>query len=60
MGKVYACLRRRPLCVFAQDAKNFALDADVRSGGVDGGHFGVGGLQADHAAFAVETFEGGV
>ena len=60
MGKVYACLRRRPLCVFAQDAQNFALDADVGSGGVDGGHFGVGGLQADHAAFAVETFEGGV
>src|SRR3981189_3273894 len=48
------------LCVFAQDAENFALDADVGGGGVDGGHFGVGRLQADHAAFAIEALEGGV
>src|SRR3982074_1213011 len=48
------------LCVFAQDAENFALDADVGGGGVDGGHLGVGGLQADHAAFAIEALEGGV
>src|SRR5258705_27260 len=46
--------------VFAEDAENFALDADVCGGGVDWGHFGVGGLQADHAAFAVEAFEGGI
>jgi hypothetical protein len=32
------------LCVFAEDAENFALDADVSGGGVDGGHFRVGGL----------------
>jgi hypothetical protein len=48
------------LCVFAEDAENLALDADVGGGGVDGRHFGVGGLQADHAAFAVEALEGGV
>src|SRR5882757_861527 len=48
------------LCVFAQDAENFALDADVGGGGVDGGHFGVGGLETDHAALAVEALEGGV
>ena len=40
--------------------KNFALDADIGGGGVDGGHLGIGGLEADHAAFAVETLEGGV
>ena len=48
------------LCVFTEDAENFALDADVGGGGIDGGHLGVGGLQADHAAFAVEALEGGV
>ena len=48
------------LCVFAEDAEDFALDADVGGGGVDGGHLGVGGLEADHAAFAVEALEGGV
>jgi len=48
------------LCVFAEDAENFALDADVGGRGVDGGHLGVGGLQADHAAFAVKALEGGV
>jgi len=50
----------RLLGVFAQDAEDFALDADAGGGGVDWGHFGVGGLQTDHAAFAVETLEGGV
>jgi hypothetical protein len=49
-----------PLCVFAQDAENFALDTDIGGRGVDGGHFGIRGLEADHAAFAVEAFEGGV
>jgi len=28
--------------------------------GVDGGHLGVRGLEADHAAFTVEALEGGV
>jgi hypothetical protein len=48
------------LCVFAKDAEDFALDADVGGRGIDGGHFGIGGLQADHAALAVEALEGGV
>ena len=46
--------------VFAEDAEDFALNADVGGGGVDGSHFGVGGLQADHAALAIEALEGGV
>jgi len=46
--------------VLAEDAENLALDADVGSRGVDGSHFCVGGLQADHAAFAVEAFESSV
>jgi hypothetical protein len=48
------------LCVFTEDAENLALDADVGGGGVDGRHLGVRGLQANHAAFAVEAFEGSV
>ena len=48
------------LCVFAEDAENLTLNADVGGRGVDGGHLGVGRLQADHAAFAVEALEGGV
>ncbi len=48
----YAYLRRTP--------RTFALDADAGGRGVDGGHFGVGGLKADHAAFAVKALEGGV
>ncbi len=48
------------LCVFAEDAEDFALDADVGSRSVDGGHFSIGGLQADHAAFAIEALECGV
>ncbi|MCU1250910.1 MAG: hypothetical protein JWQ49_3939 [Edaphobacter sp.] len=46
--------------VFAEDAENLALDADVGGRGVDGGHFGVGWLQSDHAAFAIEALERGV
>jgi len=48
------------LSVFAEHAEDFALDADAGGGGVDGGHFGVGGLEADEVAFAVEALEGGV
>ena len=48
------------LSVFPQDAENFALDADVGSRRVDRRHFGVGGLEADHAAFAIETLKGGI
>ena len=48
------------LGVFAEDAEDFALDADVGGGGVDGGHLAVGGLEADHGALAVEALEGGV
>ena len=48
------------LCVFAEDAEDLALNADVGGGGVDGGHLRVGGLQADHAAFAVKALEGGI
>ena len=50
----------RELGVFAEDSEDFALDADVCCWGVDGGHFGVGGLQSDHGAFAIEALEGGV
>ncbi len=46
--------------VFAEDTKDFALDTDVGGRSVDRGHFGVGGLETDHAAFAVEALEGGV
>lgn len=46
--------------VFAEDAEDFALNADVGGGGVDRSHFVVGGLQADHAALAIEALEGGV
>ncbi len=46
--------------VFAEDSEDLALDADVGGRGVDGGHLGVGGLEADHVAFAVEALEGGV
>jgi hypothetical protein len=48
------------LRVLAEDTQHLSLDADVGGRGVDRGHFGVGGLQADHAAFAVEALEGGV
>ena len=46
------------LGVFAEHAEDFALDADAGSLGVDGGHFGVGGLETNEIAFAVEAFEG--
>ena len=48
------------LGVFAEDAQDFALDADVCCGGVDGGHLAVGGLESDHGALAVEALESGV
>ena len=51
---------RYGLGVFAEHAEDFALDADAGGGGVDGSHFGVGGLEADEVAFAVEALEGGV
>ena len=44
--------------VLAEDSEDFALNADVGGGGVDGGHLGVGGLEADHGAFAVEALQG--
>jgi len=50
----------RILGVFAEDAQDFALDADAGGGGVDGGHLGVRGLEADHGAFAIEALEGGI
>jgi hypothetical protein len=46
--------------VFPQDAQDFALDADVGGGSVDGGHLCIGGLEPDHAALAVEALEGSV
>ncbi len=46
--------------VLAEDAEDLALDGDAGGGGVDGCHLGVGGLEADHRAFAVEAFEGGL
>jgi len=48
------------LGIFAEHAEDFALDADARGLGVDGGHFGVGGLEADEIAFAVKALEGGI
>lgn len=46
--------------VFAQDAEDFALNADVGGRRVDGSHLGIGGLEADHGALTIETLEGGV
>lgn len=46
------------LCVLSEYAENLALDADIRGRGVDGRHLGIGGLEADHAAFPVEALEG--
>src|SRR6516162_10223689 len=46
--------------VFAKDAENLALDGDAGGRRVDGGHFGVGGLKANHAALTVEALKGGV
>ncbi len=54
-------VRRRLISgVFPQNPEDLALDADVSSRGIDGRHLRVGGLQADHAAFTVEAFEGSV
>jgi len=60
VAKFYVYFAGDVLCVFAEDAENLALDADVGGRGVDGGHLGVRGLEADHAAFTVEALEGGV
>ena len=46
--------------VFAEDTQDLALDTDVGCGGEDGGHLGVGGLEADHAALPIEALEGGI
>jgi hypothetical protein len=46
--------------VFANDTEDLALNAYVGCWRIDGSHLGIGGLEADHAAFAVEAFEGGV
>ncbi len=46
--------------VFTQDAEDLALDADIGGGRVDGSHLGIGGLEADHGALAIEALEGGV
>ena len=48
------------LRVFTENAQNLPLDADAGSGGVDGRHFGVGGLETNHTALAVKTLEGSV
>ncbi len=45
--------------VLAKYAEDAALDGDLGGGDDDGVHFCVGGLQADHAAFQIEAFEGG-
>jgi hypothetical protein len=52
--------RNTSLRVFAKDAEDLALDADVGGGSVNGRHLSVGGLQPDHAPFAVEALEGGI
>lgn len=46
--------------VFTQDAEDLALNTDAVGRGEDGRHLRVGGLEADHAALAVEALEGGV
>ena len=46
--------------ILAQDAENLPLNADVGGGSVNGGHFGIRGLQADHTSLTIETFERGV
>src|ERR1700694_5627656 len=51
---------RLNLGVFSEYPEDLALDAYICCGCVDGSHLRVGRLQADHVAFAVETFQGGV
>jgi len=46
--------------VFAEDTEDLALDGDAGGRGKDRGHLGVGGLEANHAALAVEALKGGV
>jgi hypothetical protein len=60
MQRERAGLLRSLLCVLAKNAEYLALNADVGRRGVDGRHFGIGGLETDHAAFAVEALKGGI
>ena len=46
--------------VLTEDSEDLALDADVGGRGVDRSHLSVRGLEADHAALAIEALEGGV
>ena len=46
--------------VFTENSQDLSLNCDVGSGGVDGCHLGVGGLEPDHAAFAIKALQGGV
>jgi len=48
------------LCVLSKNPEDLTLDADVSGRSVDGRHLSVGGLEANHAAFAVKALEGGV
>src|ERR1700754_46561 len=51
---------RRESRVLTENAENLALDTDAGSGSKDGRHLGVGGLEADHTALAIEAFEGSI
>lgn len=44
--------------IFAENAEDFTLDVDIGCRGIDRSHLRVGGLEANHTAFAVEALEG--
>lgn len=51
---------RGSLGVFAKDAEDLALNADIRGRCEDGSHFSIRGLKPDHAALSVEALKSSV
>ena len=48
------------LGILAEDSQDFALNADVCCGRVDGCHLSIGWLEPDHISLSIEALEGGV